>query len=240
MQRLLYFLNALLLLALLFACLSCFISPSLAWPLSFFGLGFPLLAIMGIFFLLIWGVWKNKFFWVNVIALILCLPFIRTVFSFHFLHGQEKGLKLMSYNVRNFDLYNWSGNKKTRRKIMDLIRQENPDILCLQEFFTDEEFQNMEYLRDSLGYKYYHIHVTYDKWFKNTSQMKWYHQIWGLAIFSRYEITDTGVVRFNEKEGNQCFFANLNIKGKSLRVYDTHLQSMYLNYNDYDAIEELE
>ncbi len=146
----------------------------------------------------------------------------------------------MSYNVRNFDLYNWSGNKKTRSRIMDLIRKENPDIICFQEFYTDdEEFHNEEYIRDSLGYKYHYLHVTDDKWYKNTEHMKWHHLLWGLAVFSRYEIVDTGLVRFGEKSGNQCIFADLRIDGKPLRIYNTHLQSMHLNYDDYDAIEEL-
>ena len=43
-------------------------------------------------------------------------------------------MKVMSYNVRLFDLYNWSHNTATRNEILDLIRVEDPDILCLQEF----------------------------------------------------------------------------------------------------------
>ena len=147
----------------------------------------------------------------------------------------------MSYNVRNFDLYNWSGNKQTRTEIMQLIAHQSPDILCLQEFYTDDEdFHNAEYLRDSLGYKYHYVHVTYDRYFKNTKESrKTFHLIFGLAIFSRYAITDTGVVHFAKEEGNQCEYADLIIKGKTLRVYNSHLQSIHLSYDDYDTIEEL-
>jgi len=239
-RKLFYFLNICLLLALLLAALSCYVSPALAWPLSFFGLAFPVLIIVEILFIGMWAIWRQKIVWVNLGALLLCAPFIRTTFAFHFSHQEEKGIKMMSYNVRNFDLYNWSGNKKTRARIMDLIRKENPDIACFQEFYTnDDEFQNLEYLRDSLGYKYQYLHVTYDKWHKNTEQMKWHLQQWGLAIFSKYEIRDTGVVNFHEEGSNQCVFADLNVNGKTLRVYNTHLQSMHLGYDDYDTIEEL-
>ena len=123
---------------------------------------------------------------------------------------------------------------------MDGFGKENPDIICFQEFYTDDEdFHNAEYLRDSLGYKYQYLHTTYDRWYKNTEQMKWHHLIWGLAVFSRYQIIDTGVVRFDERGGNQCIYADINVNGKTLRVYDTHLQSMHLGYDDYDTIEEL-
>ena len=123
--------------------------------------------------------------------------------------------------------------------MMDLIRQENPDIICFQEYYTAGDYKNTEYLRDSLGYKYHHLHVTYDQWYKNTSEMKWYHLLWGLAVFSRYEIIDTGVVKFEGEGGNKCMYADLSIKGKTLRIYNTHLQSMHLEYGDYDALEEI-
>ena len=239
-RRLLYFFNVCVLVALFLACMSCYISPSVAWPLSFLGLGFPFIIAFIFVFLILWAVWRRRIFWVNLIALALCIPFIRTVFAFHFSGTEEKGVKLMSYNVRNFDLYNWSGNKKTRSKIMGLIRKESPDIVCFQEFYTDDEdFHNAEYLQDSLGYKFHYLHTTYDKWYKNTSEMKWHHLQWGLAVFSRYEITDTGVVHFDEKGGNQSIFADLSVNGKTLRIYNNHLQSIHLGYDDYDTIEEL-
>ena len=239
-RRLFYFFNVCFLIVLFLACMSCYINPSAAWPLSFLGLAFPLIVVLLFGFLVLWAVWRRKIFWVNLVALILCSPFIRTVFAFHFSPSEEKGIKLMSYNVRNFDLYNWSGNKKTRSKIMKLISNENPDIVCFQEFYTDDEdFHNVEYLRDSLGYKYHYLHVTYDKWYKNTSEMKWHHLLWGLAVFSRYQIIDTGIVRFDEPGGNQCTFADMTVNGKTLRVYNTHLQSIHLGYDDYDTIEEL-
>lgn len=239
-RKLFYFLNACLLLLLFAACLSCYVSPAVAWVLPFLGLAFPVVIILVFIFLLIWAVWRKKMFWVNLAVLILCWPFIRTIVAFHFSHQEEKGIRFMTYNVRNFDLYNWSGNKKTRARIMNLIGKENPDVICFQEYYTDDDdFRNTEYLRDSLGYKFHYLHVTYDKWFKNTSQMKWHHLRWGLAVFSRYEIKDTGVVRFDEPGGNQCIFADLDVNGKTLRVYNTHLQSMHLGYDDYDTIEEL-
>jgi endonuclease/exonuclease/phosphatase family metal-dependent hydrolase len=225
---------------LFLACLSCYILPAVAWPLSFLGLGFPFIVIAIFAFLLLWALWRKKMFWLNLLVLMLSTPFIKTVYALNFSAAPEKGIKLMSYNVRNFDLYNWSGNTKTRRRMMDLIKKENPDIICFQEFYTDdEEFHNTEYLRDSLGYKYHYLQVTYDKWFKNTEQMKWHHLLWGLAVFSRYKIIDTGAIHFDGEGGNQCMYTNLDVNGKTLRIYNTHLQSIHLGYDDYDTIEEL-
>jgi endonuclease/exonuclease/phosphatase family metal-dependent hydrolase len=238
-KKLFYFLNVCVLIALLLACLSCYIVPAMAWPLSFLGLGFLFIVITVLVFLIAWALWRDMFVFVNLLALLLCYPFIRTVVGLHFGKDEEKGLKVMSYNVRNFDLYNWTGNKKTRDEIMGFIKKENPEVMCFQEFYSDDDFRNIECIRDSLGYKYHYFHVTYDTWYKNTEQMKWHHQLWGLAIFSKYEIRDTGTVAFDQRGNNQCIYADLMIQGKPLRVYTTHLQSIHLDYEDYDTIEEL-
>ena len=55
----------------------------------------------------------------------------------------------MSYNVRLFDLYNWSDNKTTRDKIFDQLGGQNADILCFQEFFYTEQKGQFE-TRDTL------------------------------------------------------------------------------------------
>ena len=153
MKKLFYVLNVLALMGLLLSCLSCYVSPVTAWPLSFLGLAFPIVLISVLLFLLIWAVWRHKvFFLINLAAILLSGPFIRTVVSLHFTTGDEKGLRIMSYNVKNFDLYNWSGNKDTRSKMMKLIKKESPDIICFQEYFSDdEEYRNTDYITDSLG-----------------------------------------------------------------------------------------
>jgi endonuclease/exonuclease/phosphatase family metal-dependent hydrolase len=239
-KRLFYILNIIALVGLVSSCLACYISPVIFWPLSFLGLAFPIVVIVVFIFLLIWAIARHKLFWVNLTAIALSWPFIRTVVSVHPTTGEEKGIRIMSYNVKNFDLYNWSGNKQTRSKMMTLIRQENPDIMCFQEYYSDDdEYRNTDYIKDSLGYKYHYIRTTYDKWFKNTEKMKWQHLQWGIAIFSRFPIADTGLVSFGNVSGNQCMYADIKVEGKLLRVYNTHLQSIHLGYDDYDTIEEL-
>ncbi|MCW3124772.1 MAG: hypothetical protein JWO03_430 [Bacteroidetes bacterium] len=191
--------------------------------------------------MLIWlGAWEKKLLLLNLAALLLSWPFLRTVISLHLSTGEEKGIRIMSYNVKNFDLYNWTGNSETRAEMMQLIHQENADVICFQEYYSDDEaFRNTEYMRDSLGYKYHYMRITYDKWYKGDAHRKPDHHRWGLAIFSRYAITDSGLVSFGNATGNQCMYADLSVEGKSLRVYNTHLQSIHLDYNDGDAIEEM-
>ena len=46
----------------------------------------------------------------------------------------SKGLKLMSFNVRLFNSYNWIDNENIPESILSFVNKESPDILCLQEF----------------------------------------------------------------------------------------------------------
>ncbi len=235
-----YSINIVVLIGLLASCLACYIDPSVFWPLQFLGLAFPFIVLFALVFLLASGIGRTMIFWVNLAAMIMAWPFIRTVVSIHAESRPDTAIKVMSYNVRNFDLYNWSGNKETRTEIMKLVRSEDPDIICFQEYYTDDnEFRDTEYLRDSLGYQYHYMRITFDKHVSRENSRKENHMQWGLAIFSRHEITDRGLVQLGQSTANQCMYADIKIEGRLLRVYNTHLQSIHLGYDDYDTIEEL-
>ncbi|MDZ7847277.1 MAG: hypothetical protein U5L96_11155 [Owenweeksia sp.] len=76
----------------------------------------------------------------------ILLPII--VLSIGFLHlqrtyqfGQARrevadnsSLKVMSFNLRLLNLYDWLEDDQVPEKITDLIRRENPDVLLLQEY----------------------------------------------------------------------------------------------------------
>ena len=100
----------------------------------------------------------------------------------HNISFQSK-LKVMSFNVRLFDLYNWSHNEETKSKIISFIKNENPDILCFQEYYYDSsnDFVTRDLILKELGFKYYHESFT-NETNKNAH--------FGLATFSKYPIIE--------------------------------------------------
>ena len=94
----------------------------------------------------------------------------------------------MSYNVRLFDLYNWNENEKSKSEIFKLIHEENPDILCLQEYyFTNDEnlpFETRNLILDSLGFPYY---------FESFSEESKENKFFGIATFSKYPIVNSSI-----------------------------------------------
>ena len=79
--------------------------------LPFLGLGFPLLLVINIAFMLLWLFVRSKWFWCALLVVIISIPFQMKIFSLNIIsidiptHNKSQ-FKLMSYNVRLFDLYN--------------------------------------------------------------------------------------------------------------------------------------
>ena len=220
---------------------AAYVSPGIFWPLALFGLAFPLFMALNFLFLIIWLARKR---WFAIVPLMICVigfPQIQHSFAWHIVPKKNKTnskeLKVMTYNVRNFDLYNWSQNINSKNKIYQTILEENPDVLCLQEFYTDtsKNFNNIKQLED-LGYKF-HLFS------KELTLRKNEH--WGLAIFSKYPFKENGFFMKAKNPTvygfypNKGLFTDITFDGKEVRIVNTHLQSIYLQQEDYATIREV-
>lgn len=141
----------------------------------------------------------------------------------------------MSYNCMLFDLYNWSddNNSKSRESIFSMLEKENPDILCLQEYFTSENpksFANTRTLTERLKSK--NLHIAYTTTLRETDH-------WGVATFTRFPILRRGKIEFETKTNNICIFSDLIIGKDTVRVYNVHLQSIQFRHEDYDFVDKV-
>lgn len=229
--------------------MATYVEPVKYWQLAFIGFAFPVVLVVNFFFLLLWIIKRDSFGLISLVGIVLTWQFIHSTFAVNFgAENKESGVKVLSWNVKNFDLYNWNKNTETREQMMALIQRENADILCLQEFYTNNQlFPNMEYLRDTLGYKYVQFFPSVD--LRKTPKSKlqktlWrsgeLHQQWGVATFSKYPVVDTGVIDFQNSLTNNCIYTDININGKVIRVYNVHFQSIHLGYDDYATIDSIE
>lgn len=142
----------------------------------------------------------------------------------------------MSYNVRDFDLYNWSENANSKEKIFETIKEKNPDVICFQEFYTDssEEFNTVKQLQQ-LGYKHYFF--TRELVLRGTNE-------WGISIFSKLPIKEHGNIikqHFKTGYGKKPFkglYADIAIADTVIRFVNVHLQSIYFGEKDYETIAE--
>ena len=124
----------------------------------------------------------------------------------------ERGLKVLSYNVRLFNKYKWKKETDLPDKIADFVAQEDPDILCFQEY-------SKSLSPDFPSYPY--------RYFK-ASQKGGAH---GTCILSKFPFQKTGVIPFKESFNNGIF-AEVKWKQNNLRVYNVHFESFGLQKED--------
>ncbi len=218
--------------------LGSFVSPQKFWPLAFFPLLYPYLLIINISFLIFWLIQLRKLFLVSFLTILIGWNDLGRLFQFRNSRMNEKViasnpyLKVMSFNVRVFDLYNWKHNTETRSKILEFIKNENPDIINFQEFFSDEgsSFLHEDSLKKALNLPFANIVYT-------ATMHK--HDHWGIATYSKFPIVSKDKVIFKNKSNNICIFTDIKIKDKIIRVYNMHLQSLHFKKKEYKVIDEL-
>lgn len=226
-------------LVFLLACLVPYIGPDKFWPISFLGLGFPYLTLLMLFFLVFWLFFKVRNSLLSFICLLIGWKSLSVLFAFHpgatNQSADSSSIKVMSYNVRYFKDFDLkpAKNEVIRNGIMALIKKQQPDILCLQEFYTSEnpaEHDNKAIIsRDmNLPYRYF----SSDHNYKNNHS--------GVILFSRYPIIHSGKLKLLQNSPYEsAIFADI-LRGKdTIRVFTVHLQSIYLNHKDLEGLQQI-
>lgn len=222
--------------ALILAMLAMYVSPETFWMLAFMGLTFPLLILVNLLLLIIWLFVYPRRALVQALVLIIAFPFSRGMFNFtnrfRESNPDENSFVVMSYNVRLFDLYNWTSNKKTRDSIIDLVHTTNADVVCFQEFFHEDtgKFNTLDTLKKTLRAN--KVHIDYSAHVKNVNH-------WGIATFSRFPIVGKGKLEFPDETDNISIFTDLRIEEDTFRVYNLHLESVRFRTEDYKALESI-
>lgn len=228
--------NYLCIVSLLGAIASKYISPESFWILAFFGLAFPVIVLLNVFFVIYWLMQfriQTAFSFVMLLFSIpTCLGFIQIDLSS--VKVSNKDIKVMSYNSMLFDLYNWSKNKQSRNLILTSLAEENPDILCLQEFYTSEEkgdFNNIDTVTNLLNTK--NSHIAYTTTLRNVDH-------WGIATFTKYPVVKKGKIDFNTRSNNICIYTDVLIDKDTVRIYNMHLQSISFSKADYKFMDAIQ
>jgi len=213
LKKFIFAINIIFGLILLFAYTLPFIPPGVFPILSVLSLGFPVLVLINLCFLLYWILSLDKRLLLSLILLILGLPYATRFIQFNKspLGTKDKiGINLLSYNVRLFNLYGWENDQNTDLRMYDFIDQTNPDILALQEFYDDPK-----------------IVIEYPFHYK---KMQGSPYKVGQIIYSKFPIIAAGSLDF-EDTSNNAIYTDLKIDKDTIRVYNIHLESLRISPN---------
>jgi len=232
--------NSVVAVLFLLACIAPYLNPKKWWPITLMGLGFVFIIITLIAFVFFWLLFRPRFMLISLLALAIGYKSVLVFFGFHipdkFDYNKSKNvLRIAHWNVARFIEWKRNNNKgsQMRMKMMDQIKEQNADVLCFQEFFTSTDSQyynNLNHIRKELNYPYYYFS------FDNDGYLQWY----GQAIFSRYPLVDSGLVRYQKPSIPEALIhADIIFNGDTIRVYTTHLQSVQFQKQDYETLEKI-
>ncbi|MDG3581349.1 endonuclease/exonuclease/phosphatase family protein [Galbibacter pacificus] len=186
--------------------------------IAIFSLATPILIILNILFMGYWIIRLKKQWLLSFFVLLLGYQQVASLYKFS---GKQNvatssALKVMTYNVRVFDVYKWIGKDGVFDDILGVIKQENPDILCLQEFYYTKE----------KAFKFYPYRF-----------VKYKTKETGQAIYSKFPIINKGSLNF-PNSGNNAIYADIVKDNDTIRVYNLHMQSFHINPQDEEISQE--
>ncbi len=229
--------NILLALCLLLSYTAPIINPAKLLLPAFFGLAYPYLLFLNLIFLIYWIVRMRKELLISLVVILLGWFHLTNFVPLRFQKPPEPGLetksnlKVLSYNVRTFDKYNWTQNSETKEGIFETIRSEDPSIVCIQEFYTSNKSGKRERdIRNQLKeYPYYSIYYS----LKSGASTGF-----GIATFSKYPIVKTNRIPFDNTT-NQAVYTDIKIDDDTVRMFNIHLQSIRFGQRNYAFLDSL-
>ncbi|WP_303317152.1 endonuclease/exonuclease/phosphatase family protein [Flavivirga abyssicola] len=212
-NKIIYFINVIVAVLLLFSFALPFLPPKTFSILSVLNLGVSLLILINVLFFLYWLIKLKKQLILSLF--VLCVGYISFGSLYKFSSSKTiespNNIRVMNYNVRLFNLYNWIPEKRIENKIVDFIKTQNPDILSIQEYHPHKNI-------DLSFFKH-----KYEKLSGNKTK-------YGQAIFSQYPIVNSGSIEFPDT-ANNAIFADILKGNDTIRVYNIHLESLRINTN---------
>jgi len=231
---LLIVLSVLASLGLLFSFLAQILPPSFSSLVAYCGLFFPYLLIANFVLTIIWLVVDFTWALIPVLTILLNVNNIDKHFQFRGIDKPEvctNCLKVMSYNVKAFNIYR-DDQMSLNRQFVHFLQNEEPDILCIQEYSYDNTgksgFNSTQAIINALKIK--------DNEKTHKIMLPYRNKLgyqFGMAIFSKYRIVGSGVVETGDSSSNKSMYVDIRFNGDTLRVYNIHLASMHLDSTDY-------
>ena len=202
--------------------LSIVINPAKIWVVSLSGLFFVPLMTLNLL-LLLWAIKrKSRSFVIPLLALLSSFFFIGRYVQFNSDEAidqpvAEKVVKVMTWNVGRFAMQDKSAGIANRSDCIDsvfrFIKENDADIICLQEFHVRDANRIREYLRRH--FKDYN--AEYYLFEENGGSS-------GNVTLSRFPVKGKGKIKF-EESANLTIYTDYEVYDRSFRVYNCHFES---------------
>ncbi len=205
------------------------------WINGFIGIITPYLVVLEVLFLIFWLIAKPLLSMLSLVSLLLGWQTLMALVAWHpgtpFAQKKKENiLRIVSWNVKGFNGVSPTANLKLRTQDMAYsIIKWNPDIICMQEYNTNERPNDIA------------NHASYfSKDYPYSFFSKDYHSpqgdyFLGCIIYSKYKIIHAERIAYTNQES--LIYATILKGDDTIRIYTTHLASYRLKHDDFEAID---
>ncbi len=238
-KNILLAINLIIIILYLITCCYPFINTSEYWLLAFPGLIFPVLFFALSSFIFFWLILKSRWWLISLVILLIGFQQIKTAFAFNspkaFNHQKAANtLRVLQWNVESWGGYDNYRNSMTFTHMTNVLSKQDADVMCFEEYFDYIYPDNYEPVTKSLaalGYPY-HFFVA------SESSVNKYES--GIAIFSKFPITDTGSYKLDPgRYSEHLIYGDIKVGDSTFRIYATHLQSVHFHPKEYRSLSDL-
>ena len=231
------FFNSIAIIAILLSYCSTLTNPQIFWYFALFGLAYPYILLLNMLFVISWALFRKWYFLYSLVAILIGYPSLNRTIGFRTAQASNfdadsSSIKLMTWNVHYLKKFGSDLDSSTRSGIFNVIKEEQPDIIGFQEFFTRKRgiYDTKDSILQILDTKHYHYSKSIDNGYEST----------GVAVFSKYPIENSGNITLeDENSGNKGIWIDVKKGDKMMRIYVVHLASISFKQEDYLFLKKI-
>lgn len=198
---------------------------------AFFGLGYPYLLLFNLILAIIWAMLLKFEALISVVVITIGFNHFSNYLKL-FKPSRDKinTFKVISYNLQLFNYFENKNSSVSEKKILEFLKAQNPDIVCMQEFFTaGNPALEEKIVNSALGGNYF----SHMKLLGNGK-----NRFYGVVTYSRYPIIRRGEI-VHPGSSSLSIYTDVLIQKDTFRIYNNHLQSFRLKRMERSFIEEM-
>lgn len=205
-----------------------YFTPASWWFLGLFTFILAYLLIALVLFFIFWLFKKSFWFCISLITIILGWHAVINIFPVNLsspftLQKKSGSLRVMSWNVEQFNILHHKDHPEVKQEMFDLINKYDPDIACFQEVVAGDKKKGINYFPD-IQKALRFIDYLYSYSLKDDFDVN-HH--FGRIIFSKLPIINKQTVVNYPNDYNATFqYIDVLSGSDTIRVFNIHLQSL--------------
>ncbi len=236
LKKILHILNIIAAICLLLTYIPYHTEANFLPELSLLTYAYPFVLAVNVFFVFLWLVIApRRRILTSAIVIVLHFSFVFRLVNYSGSDLEsEKDIKVLTYNVQGFSHKIHEANSEVRKDNMDsiiaYIHESKPDIVCLQDYSAGTKDSSGFHHRLTKVLKYRYCYY-FGKGNKNN--------ITDCAIYSKHRIKEGGTIDAESERKFSLIYADVEIHGKIIRIYNLHLVSYQLGEEEQDSYSRI-